>query len=158
MAEAQIIAELQADLDEAAEWLLNYAARLKQWQQDGNSIREENNAPEIYIKTGPNKNIIMQKVISLAELDYAENWLLAVEILVETLDDEKRNFLEIRREAHKKTQYLGIRGRPAWRGYVRQQWEHTEHGPITDNNISDWWQELIQLMRLIALKRGCYKK
>lgn len=150
-----IIHELEAYLQEAEEWLLNYTARLRQWQIDSNSIREESNTPEVYVRTGPGGNIVVQKIVSLAQLDYAENWLLAVEAVVESLDDERKEFLAVRRDANLKMREKKVKGCPAWRGYVKTNYPFQT---LTDKMISDWWINMVELMRLVALKRGCYKK
>lgn len=151
---SDILTELANDLVEAEEWLLNYKARLRQWQQDSNSIREESNAPEVYVRTGPNKNIIIQKVVSLEELNKTENWLLAVEFFEKTIDYYDRLFLEIRRQAHQKCKEQHVRGRPAWRGYVITKWAESMPDKLSEDRVSDWWKQLVELMRLIGLKRG----
>ena len=61
--------------------------------------------------------MVLHKVISLAELDQTERWLITVEMVQEMLGPKKRLFLELRRRAAH--QHKTVNGREVWRNYVQ---------------------------------------
>ena len=146
--------DLENYLEEAAEWLLNYEYRKKQFYKDLGLVGGQTFRAEIVVKTGPG-DVVVQEVVRNSQLDYAEQWLIAVEVVTESLNDDKKIFLDLRRKGSKKTGEKGIRGRPAWRSYIKANFTSST---LTDNTISDWWSEIVELMRLVALMRGCYKR
>ena len=162
MANASILQELDQDFDTAEEWLLYYPERLKLYYQDLNYISGGGIAsPEVFAQTGPG-NIVLHKVISLSELDKTEKWLITVEMVQEMLGPKKRLFLDLRRKAadRKKT----VNGREVWRSYVQKHYADElarlyngvpEKFWLNDNTITNWWNEIVELLRLVALKRGC---
>jgi hypothetical protein len=68
---ASILQELENDYVTFAEWLLYYQDRLKQYYKDLNYFPDETHMPEVFVDTG-HGNVVVQKVISLAELDKTE--------------------------------------------------------------------------------------
>lgn len=163
MATANILQELDEDFDTAEEWLLYYPERLKLYYQDLNYISGGTKAsPEVYAQTGPG-NIVLHKVVSLSELDKTEKWLITVEMVQDMLGPKKRLFLELRRKAadRKKT----VNGREVWRSYVQKQFADEMAGMyngvpenfwLTDRTLTIWWREIVNLLRLVALKRRCF--
>ncbi|MCE5286963.1 MAG: hypothetical protein LLG02_14115 [Pelosinus sp.] len=156
-----VIQELKNDYDTAEEWLLFYPERLKQYYSDLNYIHDENRMHEVNVPTGPG-NVVLQKVVSLAELDATEKWLITVELFESMLGPKKKLFLELRRKAagRRKT----VNGREVWRNYVqshyaeemgRQNFTSPNKFWLHDNTITNWWDEMVELLRLVALKRGC---
>jgi hypothetical protein len=158
---ASILQELEKDYDTAAEWLLYYQDRLTQYYKDLNYIHDETHMPEVFVDTGPG-NVVVQKVISLTELDKTEQWLITVELVQGMLGPKKRLFLELRRQAAhiNKT----VNGREVWRNYVQSHYAEEmarEYSTtpdkfwLHDNTITNWWNEIVGLVRLVALKKGC---
>jgi hypothetical protein len=156
-----ILQELSKDYDIAEEWLLNYDARKKQYYSDLGYIRDEDSRPEVFIRTGPG-NVVMQKVISLAELDRTENWLITVELVESLFGPKKKMFLAVRREA--KRMNMTVNGREVWRTYVQRHYAEEmsklyncppEKFWLSDRAIMYWWKSMIELTRILALKRGC---
>ena len=145
--------DLENYLEEAAEWLLNYEYRKKQFYKELGLVGGQTFRTEIFVKTGPG-DVVIQEVVRNSQLDYTECWLIAVEVVTESLTDDKQTFLKLRRGAQKQALQKGVRGRPAWRSYIQNNYP----GELSDNKITEWWAEIIELMRLVALMRGCYKK
>jgi hypothetical protein len=159
--ELSIYQELNNDYKVAEDWLLNYEARKKQYYSDLGYIRDENSRPEVFIRTGPG-NIVMQKVISLAELERTENWLITVELVESLFGPKKTVFLAVRRSAKRMNQT--VNGREVWRTYVQQHYANEmakiysaphEKFWLSDRAIMYWWKSMVDLTQLIALKRGC---
>ncbi len=119
MNNAAILKELKSDYDTAEEWLLYYPARLKQYYQDLNYISTETNRPEVFARSEP-ANVVVQKVISLAELDKTEQWLITIELVETMLAPKKKLFLKIRRQAA--NQKKMVNGREVWRPYVQRHY------------------------------------
>lgn len=157
----EMLKELKKDYKTAEEWLLYYQDRLKEYYKDLNYISSETHLPEIFVKTGPGDSV-MQKVISLAELEKRERWLIVVEMVRDMLGPKKALFLQLRcKAAHiNKT----VNGREVWRNYVqvhyaeemaKQYHTSTDKFWLHDNTITNWWNEIVSLVRLVALKKGC---
>ncbi|WP_215828983.1 hypothetical protein [Pelorhabdus rhamnosifermentans] len=109
-----IMQELKNDDTTAEEWLLYYPARLKQYYQDLNYISTETNRPEVFARSEP-ANVVVQKVVSLAEMERTERWLIVIELVQAMLSPKKLLFLEIRRKAVDKRQT--VNGHEVWRNY-----------------------------------------
>lgn len=161
---SSILQELKNDFVTAEEWLLYYPERLRQYYQDLNYITNETVVPETFVSSGPG-NIVLQKVVSMAELEKTEKWLLAVEMVHDILGPKKLLFLELRRRASSKKKT--VNGREVWRGYVQQHYAEemarrynskTDKFWLSDHSITIWWQEIVGLMRLVALKKECFQK
>jgi len=159
-----ILREIGQDFETAAEWLLFYEDRKKQYYIDLNYIRDESSMPEVFVRTGTTGNVVLQKVISQAELDKTEKWLLTIEMVESMLGPKKKTFLEVRREARKKNRT--VNGHEVWRGYVQQRYAEQmakfnnsnmiDRWWLGDRTITVWWQELVALTRLLAYKRSCF--
>jgi hypothetical protein len=156
-----IMQELKNDYTTAEEWLLYYPARLKQYYQDLNYISSETNRPEVFARSEPT-NVVIQKVISLAELEQTEKWLLVIETVQSMLPPKKSLFLEIRRKAADKRQT--VNGHEVWRNYVQRHYADEmvklygstpEKFWLSDCSITKWWQGIVGLVRIIALKKRC---
>jgi len=156
-----ILKEIKKDYTTAEEWLLYYPARLKQYHSDLNYISTETRVPEACVSAGYG-NVVLQKVISLAELEKTERWLIAIEIVHSMLGPKKSLFLELRRKAA----YINktVNGREVWRSFVQTHYSETmaeEYNTtldkfwLHDNTITHWWNEIVSLVRLVALKKGC---
>lgn len=157
----ELLKDIKEDYNTAEEWLLYYPARLKQYYIDLNYISTETRVSEVFVNTGYG-NVVMQKVISLAELEKTERWLIAIELVQDTLGPKKALFLELRRKAA----YLNktVNGREVWRSFVQTHYSEAmaqEYNTtldkfwLHDNTITHWWSEIVSLVRLIALKKGC---
>jgi hypothetical protein len=118
--------------------------------------------PEVFVDTGPG-NVVVQKVISLTELDKTEQWLITVELVQGMLGPKKRLFLELRRQAAHKNKT--VNGREVWRNYVQSHYAEEmarayngvpEKFWLSDRTLTIWWREIVDLVRLVALKRGCF--
>lgn len=161
MGEKEFALELKGDLETAEGWLLNYRYRLHHYYQDLNCIMAEGGAREIPGGSGPAK-VVEYKIINMEELDKTEKWLIAVEMAQSILSPKKRLFLELRRRAA--GQNKTVKGREVWRGYVQKKYAETmvkKHGGtpedfwLSDHTITLWWKGIIELMMIIALKKGC---
>lgn len=162
MISESVLQQLIKDFETAAEWLLFYEDRLKQWQRDCYVIREEINAPEIFVRTGSTGNIVMQKILSLAELDKTEQWLLTIELVQSMLGPKKKTFLAVRRAARRMNKT--INGHEVWRGYAQVNYAKAmatayrttpDKFWLSDHTITNWWKQLVELTQKIAYKRGC---
>jgi len=159
-----VLRELNKDYETAAEWLLFYEDRKRQYYNDLNYIREESVFHEVCVKTGTG-DVVLHKVISQTELDENEKWLLAIELVESMLGPKKKVFLDIRRVARRKNKT--VNGHEVWRGYVQTNYAEkmaelnesrmVDRWFLSDRTITVWWQELVELTRLVALKRGCLK-
>ncbi len=161
MNNSTILQELKSDYDTAEEWLLNYSARRKQYYQDLNYISNETNRPEVFARSEP-ANVVIQKVISLAELDQTEQWLIVIELVETILSPKKKLFLEMRRKAADKRKM--VNGREVWRNYVQRHYADEmvkiygftpEKFWLSDNTITNWWSQIVGLAQMIALKKRC---
>ena len=158
---SNVLKERDIDRCTAEEWLLHYQSRKSQYYSDLNYVTESSGMPEVFVKMGPG-NIVMQKVVSLADLEHAEKWLLVIEGVQDTLGPKKRLFLDLRRKAAglNKT----VRGQVVWRTYVQSHYAEImakEHGTtkdifwLHDNTIGKWWNEIVEMVMYVALKKGC---
>jgi len=156
-----VLRELDQDFETAAEWLLFYEDRKKQYFSDLNYIRDERSMPEVYVRTGAG-NIVLQKVISQAELDETEKWLITVELVENMLGPKKKVFLEVRRAARRKN--CTVNGHEVWRGYVQKKYAEEmakqynasiDKFWISEDSITLWWKSIVATTRLLAYKKGC---
>lgn len=156
-----MLQELKSDYITSEEWLSYYPARLKQYYQDLNYISTETNRPEVFSRSEP-ANVVIQKVISLAELDKAEQWLIVIELVETMLAPKKKLFLEIRRKAA--SQKKMVNGHEVWRTYVQRHYADEmvkiygstpEKFWLAENTITNWWSQIVGLAELIALKKRC---
>lgn len=159
--ELSIYQALDNDYKIAEEWLLNYEARKKQYYSDLGYIRDENSRPEVFIRTGPG-NIVMQKVVSMAELERTENWLISTELVESTLGPKNQIFLAVRRDAKRMNQM--VNGREVWRTYVQRQYAEkmaqeyktpVEKFWLSDRAVMYRWKAIVNLTLYVAIKRGC---
>lgn len=159
---SDLLQELDKDYITAEEWLLHYKNRLTQYYKDLNYISTESHVPGVFVQTGPG-NVVLQTVVSLAELEKTEKWLITVELFRDMLSPKKRLFLELRQKAAKRNKT--VNGREVWRSYVQKHYAEEmarmyngvpEKFWLSDHAITNWWKEIVRLMRLVALKRGCF--
>lgn len=157
-----ILQQIKKDYETAEEWLLNYPSRLTQYYKDLNYIHTECRTSEVFVQTGLS-DVVSQKVVSLAELEKTEKWLIAVELIKDMLGPKKRLFLELRQKAAKRNQT--VNGREVWRSYVQKHYASEmakmyngmpERFWLHDNTITNWWNEIVELFRLVAIKKGCF--
>jgi len=158
-----VLREIGQDFETAAEWLLFYEDRKKQYFSDLNYIQDERSMPEVYVRTGAG-NVVMQKVVRLAELERAEKWLLTIELVESMLGPKKRTFLDVRREARQKN--MTVNGHEVWRVYVQRHYAERmaelnnssmiDRWWISDQTLTSWWKEIVGLTRILAYKRGCF--
>ncbi|MBP2654986.1 MAG: hypothetical protein H6Q73_2555 [Firmicutes bacterium] len=157
-----ILREISQDFETAAEWLLFYEDRKKQYYSDLNYIRDERSMPEVFVRTGTTGNVVIQKVISLEELEQTEKWLLTVELVESILGPKKKTFLAIRREARRKNRK--INGHEVWRGYVQRRFAEemsniyqvpSDKFWLSEDSITLWWKNMVATARLLAYKTGC---
>lgn len=157
----KILEEIKNDYETAAEWLLYYPARFKQYHDDLNYICNEKRMSEVAVNSGYG-NVVVQKVISLAELEKTERWLIVIELVHGMLGPKKSLFLQLRRKAG----YINkkVNGREVWRSFVQTHYSEEmakEYNTtldkfwLHDNTITHWWNEIVSLVRLVALKKGC---
>lgn len=102
--------------------------------------------------------------IRSADYDERSNdyqWLRAVRIVEESLSERKKIFLEVRRRAEKQAQK--VNGKVSW-----VSWTYTEYENImvkrykkvsnrSERTMRAWWQELVEEVRLVYLKRKSQK-
>jgi len=157
-----VLRELDQDFETAAEWLLFYEDRKKQYFIDLNYIRDERSMPEVFVRAGATGNVVLQKVISQAELDETEKWLITVELLENMLGPKKKVFLEIRRTARRNNRT--VNGHEVWRSYVQKRYAEEmakqystsiDKFWISEDTITLWWKSIVATTRLLAYKKGC---
>lgn len=159
-----ILAEIKNDNEEAAQWLLYYPGRRRQYYQNRLEVLGSTHSSEIRVKTGPG-NQTMQKALKLSALNDAECWLETIELVESILGEKKLVFLRVRREAAY-IQDRFERGRPAWVVYTQHQYademakryqSQPEKFWISERTLKTWWQEIVDLTVRIALKKGLLK-
>lgn len=153
-----ICAELARDKETVKLWVLNYASRKKEYYEDIKYIRDQLPGPAGLKRLAGSGSQTEWKVVRTEDLDEAEKWLLAVEAMQSTLSEKKLLFLSLRREAHRKTNVIN------WANYVRYRYARAmsaryggteERFCPSDTTLYTWWDEILDLTRLIAYKRGC---
>lgn len=160
-----ILAEIKNDNEEAAQWLLYYPIRRRQYYQDRLEVLGATRSSEIRVKTGPG-NQTLQKALKLSALDDVESWLETIELVESVLGEKKLVFLRVRREASY-LQERFVRGRPAWVVYTQHHYANEmakkyqtqpEKFWLSERTLKTWWQEIVDLAVRIALKKGLLKK
>lgn len=154
-----ILAEIQADNREAAEWLLYYPFRRRQFYKDKRDIMCSSvSMPEIVIRIGPG-NPTAFHALRLSSLEQCEIWLETIELVEELLSEEKQVFLKYRREAAYITRR--VKGRPAWILYVQRHYADEmakQHGKnpedywLGEKTMREWWVEITVLTARVLAK------
>ena len=145
----------------AAEWLLHYHERKKQYQiqQEEHTVLSAANYNGLPRGNGigrPTEN----KGLILAELEETHAWLQTIEDAESTLSEKKQAFLDIRRRAEQ-LEFVREVGRPGWVDYVQVQyadWHERNYGTEylpSKKTLHLWWNEIIDVTVRIAIRRGC---
>lgn len=162
----KIIEQIKSDYKTAEEWILLYYDRRAEYYDESRYINDRSYNMDVG-RAGDTKNNWRDfQVIQFSNLDYTEKWLLAIECMYQELPTEKRIFIEQRRRAEKKNQYLREqkKGRTNWVTFVQEHYTRAmadeyngqpEDFWISEKTIKLWWREIIELTRLIAIKKGC---
>ncbi len=161
-----ILAEIKADNKMAEEWLLLYPARLKQFYQDRKDILYSAQVQKVEVSNSRMSDFVVNKAVRLAKLENVERWLKIIELVEETLSEEKKIFLECRRETAFSPAGKGP-GRPAWVVYVQKQYAErmaekyntaVEKFWVSETTIKNWWNEVVNLTARVAIKKQAAKK
>ena len=154
-----IIRELTRDKDTAEEWILFYERRKKEYLEDEKYLRESLPVPhDVGSSCTAAKSYTEYKIIRLVDIERAEKWLLAVELMEETLSPKRRIFLECRREAVK------YKGKKNWILFVQRTYaerlgalygRRPECFSIGYQTICTWWNKIIDMTLHIAYHTQC---
>jgi hypothetical protein len=145
----------------AAEWLLNYHDRKKQYklQQKNYSVLSATSYSGMPHSTDigrPAEN----KGIALIELEEKRLWIMTIKDAESTLSEKKQAFIEFRRRAEE-LDFIKEVGRPGWVDYVQvkyAEWHEREYGKAylpSKNTLHSWWNEIVDVTVRIAIRRGC---
>lgn len=165
-AHEKIFEQLQKDYKETEQWILFYYDRRDKYYEDSKYLHEQSNFLRSKMMGRFENQLHMERVVSLADLEHTEQWLLAVEMTMENIPKEKQVFIEIRRRAAQKNIYLKKigRGRMNWVSFVQEHYAYemakkTGKEPetfwLSEKTIKIWWAEVVKMTRLIAMKKGC---
>lgn len=155
-----ILKEIKADNQEAADWLLYYPYRRRQFYKDKqDTICSSVALPEVIARTGPG-NPTALRAMHLSSLAKCEQWLEVIETVEDNLDEKKLVFLTFRREAAYITKR--VRGKPAWVIYVqchyademaRRHDTQPDDYWLSENTMKYWWTQIVELTARIAMKK-----
>ncbi|WP_156023721.1 hypothetical protein [Sporomusa ovata] len=153
-----ILAEIKEENCEAADWLLYYSYRRRQFYKNKQDETYASSLPEVVIRTGPG-NPTAFHAMRLCSLDACEQWLEAVETVEDNLEEKKLVFLKYRREAAYITKK--VRGKSAWVLYVQRHYaeemaklqnKQPEDCWLSETTMKEWWTEIIELTARVLLK------
>lgn len=153
-----ICEELARDKETAKLWVLNYASRKMEYYEDMKYIHDQIPAPSDFSRSGGSGSATEWKVVKLSNLENREKWLLTIEAMQSTLPEKKLLFLSLRREAHQKPNVVN------WANYVQYRYARimaAKYGGTEERfcpseaTLYIWWDEILELTRIIAYKRGC---
>lgn len=155
-----ILQEIKEDNREAAEWLLYYPFRKRQFYKDKqDAICASSVVPEVLTRTGPG-NPTAFRALRLSNMVKCEQWLEVVEVVEGLLDEKKLVFLKCRREAAYITK--SVRGRAAWVLYVQRHYademarlykSQPENYWLGERTMREWWVQIVELTARVAIKR-----
>lgn len=163
----KILQELKNDYKTAEEWLLFYNEREAQYEADSRYILDESPAFKNTGKSTVYSNSYTEyKVVQLESLDNSEKWLTTIKLVESMLSPQKQIFLEMRRRAAQKNKTLlaNKKRRTNWILFVQQHYfatmtkksaKNREKYWLSEKTIENWWQEIVNATRIIALKRRC---
>lgn len=164
--ENNIIEQIKKDYRTTEDWILLYYEKRAEYYKEARHIRDRSYCMDV--GRGGESIIRWQdfQVIQFADLDYMEKWLLAVELMWATLSPKKKIFVEQRRRAEQKNRYLREqrKGRINWILFVQEHYANEmakkysrkpEEYWSSEGTVKIWWKEIIDLTRLIAIKKGC---
>lgn len=156
-----ILEEIKEDNKEAAEWLLYYPFRRRQFYKDKqDEICASSALPEVVTRTGPG-NPTAVHALRLSNLVKCEQWLEVVEVVESVVGEKKLVFLKYRREAAYITQR--VKGRPAWVLYVQRHYademakryaSNPEAFWLSEKTMKHWWEQLVDITARIAIKKN----
>jgi hypothetical protein len=157
---SNILEEIKLDNREAAEWLLYYPFRRRQFYKDKqDAICAAVTLPEVLARTGPG-NPTAIRALRLSSLVKYEQWLEVIELVEDLLDEKKQVFLKFRREAAYITKC--VKGKPAWVIYVQRHYademakrnnQEPEQYWLSEPTMKAWWAQIIELTARVALKK-----
>lgn len=109
-------------------------------------------------------NPCMNKAISLVDMENRKNWIMAIEMMEQTLSEKGRKYLDLRRDAeHQPHKGNELGGRPGWVEYVQPryaEWFYYRFGGEsvpTERTMSTWMYKIIDTTVRIAIDKGCYR-
>ena len=149
----EIMAAIKKDNKLAEDWLLFYKQRKKQYYIDRQTIFDATCFSDIGARCGVG-NQTMVKGIQLAQLMQQEAWLETIEVVEESLSEQKKLFLALRREAVY-SQDNSSAGRPPWVEYVQERFYVLNDKFVHENTVKRWWRELVDHTVIVAFKKKC---
>lgn len=145
----------------AAEWLLQYHERKKEYQR-----RQAENCMLSAVRYNglPHGNGVGRptetKGLLVVEMEKIQAWLQTIENAESTLSEKKQAFLDFRRRAEH-LDFTREVGRPGWVDYVQVKYaDWHERNYDTDylpskKTLHLWWNEIVNVTVRIAIARGC---
>lgn len=165
-AKEKVFAEIERGFKVTEEWILSYYERRAAFYAESRYIRDCSYGLGYGQAEDLASGYMSFQSIQYSELDNMERWLLALEIMWEELPLAKRVFVEQRRRAEKKNQYLSRKRKPRvnWALFVQEHYAKEmarKCGGIPEDHwkaertIKLWWKEIVERARLIAIMKGC---
>ena len=107
-------------------------------------------------------NPTMQKALKLTDIESKKNWIMAIEAMEDTLNENQTAFLRLRREAEELAEKSSVRGRPAWVAFVQthyNDWYSNRYGKeifISEVTLKTWQSKIVDKTVRIAIFNGCF--
>lgn len=150
----------------AEQWVLSYYEKRAEYYRESKYIRDSSYGLGIGRAAESAISWNDFHTVQFSELEHIEKWLLAIELMWSTLSPKKKIFVEQRRRAAKKNQYLRSqkKRRINWVSFVQEHYAQEMareygRGPelywISDRTVKKWWDSIVKLTRLIAMEKGC---
>lgn len=162
----KIIEQIKRDYKTTEEWILSYYEKREEFYNESRYIHDCSYSMETGRAGTSSNGYNSFRAIQFSDLEYTEKWLLAVELMLGELSEEKKIFVEQRRRAEQKSRYMRKqkKARVNWVLFVQEHYAREmarkygdEKGAywLSEKTIKIWWKEIIDLTRLIAQKKGC---
>lgn len=157
-----LMASTKADAFKAEQYLLNYETALRQYQDDRLAFMTCK-GPDSPGKSNLPGNPTQSQALRGIDFDGTYPgylWIKAVEIVLRGLDEEKNQFVRLRREAEEcKSIIHKTGGRPSWVPYLQckyaawmsERYIGREYVP-SERTIKAWWRNIIDRVVLVKLK------
>jgi hypothetical protein len=157
----ELMEEVGSDTWKAEQFLLGYEKLLRQYQDDRLAYMTQNNGGSVGRGNLPG-NPTESAAIRGIEFDNNSSgylWLKAIEIVLRGMTEQKRKFVELRREAEAcKSISHGV-GRPSWVPYLQckyaawmaERYIGREH-VLNEKTIRIWWKEIVSKVLMIKMK------
>lgn len=107
-------------------------------------------------------NPTMQKAIKLTEIESKKNWIMSIETMENTLNENQTAFLKFRRMAERTAEVSSVRGRPSWVAFVQckyNDWYYERYKKeicVSEDTLKSWQSKIVDKTVRIAIYNGCF--